>query len=216
MLLCYIGAFQLIIFQVEGFHEVRICSLKVFSGCFLLVVGRFLFTVGRFRLFLAHCRSFHRPAQIAPPMLIRRARARKTSETRPIFRANTFCLVKRKKILDLQVFSQIGKIIKKLQWIPNTMINTSVLECFDNVYISDGVKTTLSIHGLENIELIACARTGQRCNQSSSNIHDGTFDKNSQPPKFKDVICSRKKINLRYLAGSRTCFCKLIHYRSKN
>ena len=28
--------------------------------------------------------------------------------------------------------------------------------------------------------LIAFVRTGQWCNQSSSNIHDGTFDKNSK------------------------------------
>ena len=34
--------------------------------------------------------------------------ARKTSETQPIFRACTDCLVKKEKPLDLQVFSQIG------------------------------------------------------------------------------------------------------------
>ena len=45
-------------------------------------------------------------------------------------------------------------------------MNTSVLECFDNVYIPDEVKTALSNHGLRNIELIACVRTGQKCNQS--------------------------------------------------
>ena len=48
---CDIGALQLIIFQIEGLHEVRICSVQVFSGCHLLVVGRF-------RSFLARCRSF--------------------------------------------------------------------------------------------------------------------------------------------------------------
>ena len=52
---------------------------------------------------------------------------------------------------DLQVFSQIGKAIKNLQWIPNTIMNISVLEYFDNVYISDSIKTALSTHGLENI-----------------------------------------------------------------
>ena len=31
LLFCDIGVFQLIIFQVEGFHEVRICSLQVVS-----------------------------------------------------------------------------------------------------------------------------------------------------------------------------------------
>ena len=29
-------------------------------------------------------------------------------------------------------------------------MNTSVVECLDNVYISDGVKTALSTHGLGN------------------------------------------------------------------
>ena len=52
LLLCEIGALQLIIFQVEGFHEVRICSLQFVSGRFLLVVGRST-------SFLAHVRSFH-------------------------------------------------------------------------------------------------------------------------------------------------------------
>ena len=57
-------------------------------------------------------------------------------------------------------------------------MNISALNCFDNVYISDGVKTALSTHGLGKILLIAWVRTGQRCKQSSSNIHDRTFDKN--------------------------------------
>ena len=33
----------------------------------------------------------------------------------PIFRARIFCLLKKKKTLDLQVFSQIVKTMKKLQ-----------------------------------------------------------------------------------------------------
>ena len=58
---------------------------------------------------------------------------------------------KKKKTLNLQVFSWIGKTIKKLQWIPNTIINTSVLEYFDNVYIFDGFITALSSHELGSI-----------------------------------------------------------------
>ena len=58
-------------------------------------------------------------------------------------------------------------------------MNISAIEYFDNVYIFDDVKTTLSSHGLGNISLIACIRTSQRCNQDPSNIHDGTFGKNS-------------------------------------
>ena len=57
----------------------------------------------------------------------------------------------KEKTLDLQVFSWIGKTIKKLQWIPNTIMNTSVLEYFDNVYIFDSVKIPFSTHGLGNI-----------------------------------------------------------------
>ena len=40
--------------------------------------------------------------------------------------------------------------MKKLNRIPNTVMNTSVLEYFHNIYIYDGVKTTLSTHGLGN------------------------------------------------------------------
>ena len=39
--------------------------------------------------------------------------------------------------------------MKKLLRILNTTINTSVLEYFDNVYISDGVKTAFSTDGLQ-------------------------------------------------------------------
>ena len=52
MLFCDIGALQLLIFQIEGLHEVRICSVQVFSGCHLLVVDRF-------RSFLADSKSLH-------------------------------------------------------------------------------------------------------------------------------------------------------------
>ena len=55
-----------------------------------------------------------RPGQIARPMPIGRVWGRKTSEMRLIFRALTFCLVKGKNPLDPQVFSRIGKIMKKL------------------------------------------------------------------------------------------------------
>ena len=45
----------------------------------------------------------------------------------------------------------------------------SILENFDNVYMSDGVKIALSWIGKQ---LIAFFRTDQRCNQSSLDIHD--------------------------------------------
>ena len=40
--------------------------------------------------------------------------ARKTSETRPIYQVCKFCLVKKKKSLDRQIYSRIGKTMKKL------------------------------------------------------------------------------------------------------
>ena len=69
------GALQLIIFQGEGLHVFRICSMQVVSGCSLLRVGRFisflscssllqvvsgcfLLVVGRFKSFFARCRLF--------------------------------------------------------------------------------------------------------------------------------------------------------------
>ena len=42
---------------------------------------------------------------------------------RPIFRGRKLCLEKKKKSLDLQIYSQIGKTMKKLLWIPNTREN---------------------------------------------------------------------------------------------
>ena len=58
LFVCDIGALQLIIFQVEGFHEVRICFLQVVSGRFLLTVGRFMSFFAHSRLFEAiSCRS---------------------------------------------------------------------------------------------------------------------------------------------------------------
>ena len=56
-----------------------------------------------------------RPRQIARPMPIGCARARKSSETRPVFRVRKFCLVKKKKLLDLEIYSRVGKTMKKLQ-----------------------------------------------------------------------------------------------------
>ena len=37
---------------------------------------------------------------------------------------------KEKKLLDLQILSQIGKPVKKFQWIPNTVMNNIVLVIF--------------------------------------------------------------------------------------
>ena len=55
------------------------------------------------------CEKNPRSAQIARPMPIGHAQARKTFEARPIF-----CHVKKKKTLDLQISSQIDKTMKKL------------------------------------------------------------------------------------------------------
>ena len=62
----------------------------------------------------------------------------------------TFCLVKREKELDLQIFSGMGKTMKKFQWILNTIQSwkSLPLQYFDNLHISDGVKTDLFTYGL--------------------------------------------------------------------
>ena len=86
-----------------------------------------------------------RPGQIAHPMPIRCARAclrnsayprasdehRARKLSRPnIFQALTFYLIKKEKPLDLQVFSRIGKTMKQLQSISNTIMNTNLLVIF--------------------------------------------------------------------------------------
>ena len=60
MIYCFfvkLGVLQSIIFQVEGFHKVRMCSLQVIPGCSLLV-GCFRSFLDHGRSFLAHCRLF--------------------------------------------------------------------------------------------------------------------------------------------------------------
>ena len=49
--------------------------------------------------------------------------------------------------------------------IPNTILNTSVLVIFDNVYIFDDVKTDLSILIYTDLS-IACIRIEQKCYQA--------------------------------------------------
>ena len=56
-----------------------------------------------------------KPGQITRQMPIGRGRAGKASETCLIFRARTFCLLKKKKQLDLQVFNRKDRTMKKLQ-----------------------------------------------------------------------------------------------------
>ena len=128
-------------------------------------------------------------------MPIGRARAGKTSKTRPIFRTLTFCLVKRKKKRYIYKFSveEVKQAMKKLQWIPNTIMMASKLFFL-----------------LMDWETITFVRKGQRYKKSSSNTHDSTFDENIYQSKLKAVNYSRKMINLRCLAGSRTCLCWLI------
>ena len=51
LVLCETGSFQLIIFEVKGFHELSICYLQVISGLFVLAVGCFKPFLGHNRLF---------------------------------------------------------------------------------------------------------------------------------------------------------------------
>ena len=56
-------------------------------------------------MFIDFIRNLYRPGQIARPMPIWCAWARKTSKVRPTFRERTFCLVKKKTSFDLQISS---------------------------------------------------------------------------------------------------------------
>ena len=67
------------------------------------------------------------------------------------FERTHFALKTRKIIRSISFQSITYNTIKKLQWIPNTIMNISVLEYFDNVYVSYGVKIALSTHGLGNV-----------------------------------------------------------------
>ena len=60
-------------------------------------------------------------------MQIGRARKGKTCEMLSIFRMRKFYIVKEKNTLDLPIFSQIDKILRKLQRILNATVNTSIL-----------------------------------------------------------------------------------------
>ena len=75
-------------------------------------------------------------------------------------------------------------------------MNISVLESSDNVYISDSVKIPFSAHGLEKIYLIAIVRIGQRCNKSSSNIHDSLLTKIVSNVNLKTLAILTKRIIL--------------------
>ena len=51
----------------------------------------------------------------------------KTSVSRPVLWIRKFCLSKKKKTLDLQIFRQIMKTIKKLEWI--TIVQHAAIFC---------------------------------------------------------------------------------------
>ena len=78
---------------------------------------------------------YFRSGQTARSMRITRARAHKTSEKSPIFRPRKFCLAKKEKSLDLQVYGRISKTIKKLYWITNTIVKNSSFVRFWCLYI---------------------------------------------------------------------------------
>ena len=47
-----------------------------------------------------------------------------------VFRVCTFCLDKKKKALDLEIFIPTHGTLKKVKWIQNTIVNASVLVIF--------------------------------------------------------------------------------------
>ena len=67
---------------------------------------------------------------------------------------------KKEKLINLQISSQVDKAMKKLQWIPNTIANTSVLVIFLCLHIWRG-QNWFIYSGIEK-QLIVCIRTDQR------------------------------------------------------
>ena len=93
-----------------------------------------------------------RPGQLARPIQIGNDRA-ETSEVHSDISGAHIWSCKYKKIIDLQIFSRIGKTMKKLygfQKLPQHQ-HTYIYILILDVYISEGVKTALSTHGLTNI-----------------------------------------------------------------
>ena len=56
-------------------------------------------------------------------------------------------------------------------------MNINVFEYFDNVYTSDSAKKCFIYSRIGKYLINCILKTDQWCNQSSSNIHDGIFDK---------------------------------------
>ena len=117
-----------------SFFWLRFHSLKTLFKIFILFL--FLFPFGKawsledildFYLFFFECCSEFKPGEISRLMSISSTWAHTTYEAHPIYCARTLCFVKNKKALDSQIFSLIGRTVKKynvfqtLFWTPTYM-----------------------------------------------------------------------------------------------
>ena len=142
-------------------------------------------------------------------MPIGRSGARKTSEARPIFRAYTFSFVKKKNIFDLQISSQIDKTIKKLQWIPNTIVSTSVFVTFWCLHI--WWCQNWFIYPWIEKKLIACIKTDQVYYRALQISMTEFFEKTSNI-SYRYVNYSHIEFHLICQTGSRICLCRWIQH----
>ena len=142
------------------------------------------------------CKSFFKkvkPGQIARPMPIRRAQERKIPEARQISRAHIFCLVKKKNSFDLQISSQIAKTIKKLQWIPNAIVNTSVFVIFWCLHIWF---QNWFIYSWIEKQLIACIRKDRSCYRALQISTKKFFQQNSNVNLSASAILAKVPFEL--------------------
>ena len=116
-------------------------------------------------------------------MTIRRAREYKTSKTRPIFWVRTFSLVKRNTIESTNFPSNKlsnEKVTVNPKHSHDYQLTCQILIKFTSLMVSKLLYLLINCK-----HLIACVRTGQRCDQNPSNPYGtisggkNTFGKNS-------------------------------------
>ena len=93
-------------------NHIKVTGSGIVSYLWIKLVGIYIMLLKEHKL----TNTNYRLRQIVHPMPVGRAWGRKTSEARPIFRVRKFCLVEKKKSLDLHIYSRIGETIKKLHW----------------------------------------------------------------------------------------------------
>ena len=101
------------------------CFIAYLLTCLLSSVFTYLFNINP-KSGLDKLRARCQSGALGHAKSLRRAR---------FFGRAHFALQKRKNYIDLQIYSRISKTMRKLRWIPNTIVNTWVLVIFQCSYI---------------------------------------------------------------------------------